>query len=88
MARLAVLAGVLVLLNLSDAALAQAAVVLKNGSPSTGDELREFLAVRLAEWKMPASITLVPDLPIGPTGKIQRRLLRERMSAAAAASTR
>jgi acyl-coenzyme A synthetase/AMP-(fatty) acid ligase len=30
----------------------------------------------------------VPDLPVGPTGKIQRRLLRERMSAAAAASTR
>jgi long-chain acyl-CoA synthetase len=65
-----------------------AAVVPKNGSLSTGDELRDFLAVRLAEWKMPASITLVPDLPIGPTGKVQRRLLRERMSAAAAASTR
>ena len=51
-------------------------------------ELSDFLSGRLAEWKMPASISIVPDLPLGPTGKIQRRLLRERMSAAAAALTR
>ena len=66
----------------------QAAVVLKAGSFPTGEDLCDFLSGRLAEWKMPASITVVPDLPIGPTGKIQRRLLRERMTAAAAALTR
>jgi long-chain acyl-CoA synthetase len=65
-----------------------AAVVLKAGSSATHEALSDFLSGRLAEWKMPASISIVPDLPLGPTGKIQRRLLRERMSAAAAALTR
>ena len=65
-----------------------AAVVLKAGRSATGEALCDFLSGRLGEWKLPASITLVTDLPIGPTGKIQRRLLRERMSAAAAALTR
>jgi len=58
-----------------------AAVVLKPGTFATADQLRAFLGDRLADWKAPASIAIERDLPIGPTGKVQRRLLRERVLA-------
>jgi long-chain acyl-CoA synthetase len=63
-----------------------AVVVLKPGAATTCAELRAFVAGRLAEWKVPGSIAVEDELPIGPTGKVQRRLLRERLGLVRAGS--
>jgi long-chain acyl-CoA synthetase len=52
-------------------------VVLKTDAATTVDDLRAFLLERLADWKIPDSIHLERELPLGPTGKVNRRLLRE-----------
>ena len=49
-----------------------AAVVLKEGSTVSAGELREFVAGRLADFKVPRHIAFVPEIPKGPTGKPQR----------------
>lgn len=52
-----------------------AAVVLKPGCAISEDELKAFLAARLASFKLPRSLWLVAELPRGPTGKILRAAL-------------
>ncbi len=49
-----------------------AAIVLREGA--TGDELaiREFAAVRLADFKVPRKIVFLPEIPKGATGKLMR----------------
>jgi long-chain acyl-CoA synthetase len=50
-----------------------AAVALKPGASATTDELRDFARDRVAAYKYPRHVWLVPELPKGPTGKILRR---------------
>ncbi len=50
-----------------------AAVTLKPGATATADELRNFARDRVAAYKYPRHVWLVPELPKGPTGKILRR---------------
>jgi long-chain acyl-CoA synthetase len=40
-------------------------------------ELREFARQRLSDYKVPELIFVLPLLPKGPTGKVQRRVLRD-----------
>jgi amino acid adenylation domain-containing protein len=49
-----------------------AAVVLQAGASITGAELREFVAGRLADFKVPRRIVFLDKIPEGPTGKPQR----------------
>ena len=49
-----------------------AAVVLAEGASATERELREFVAERLANFKIPRRIVFLEEIPKGPTGKIQR----------------
>jgi acyl-CoA synthetase (AMP-forming)/AMP-acid ligase II len=49
-----------------------AAVVLRDGQAVTERELREFAAVRLADFKVPRRIVFLPEIPKGATGKLQR----------------
>lgn len=49
-----------------------AAVVLREGKTATERELRDFAAVRLAEFKVPRKIVFVSEIPKGATGKLQR----------------
>ena len=44
---------------------------------ATEDELKTFLAPRMAAYKIPERIYFVPDLPKGLTGKVQRKSLKE-----------
>jgi acyl-coenzyme A synthetase/AMP-(fatty) acid ligase len=44
-------------------------------APPTLAELRAFALERLAAAKAPRELVLVADLPRGPSGKLQRRLL-------------
>ena len=57
-----------------------AAIVLKQGAQVTEDELRDFAAARLAEFKVPKQILMVDQIPKGPTGKLQRIGLADRLS--------
>ncbi|HTE47462.1 MAG TPA: acyl--CoA ligase, partial [Gemmatimonadaceae bacterium] len=49
-----------------------AAIVLKQGSEATDKELRQFAAVRLADYKVPKKILILTEIPVGATGKLQR----------------
>jgi acyl-CoA synthetase (AMP-forming)/AMP-acid ligase II len=49
-----------------------AAVVLREGQSATDKELREFVASRLADFKVPRKVLLLDEIPKGATGKLQR----------------
>lgn len=49
-----------------------AAIVLREGHSVDDRELRAFAAVRLADFKVPKKILIVKEIPVGPTGKLQR----------------
>ncbi len=56
-----------------------AAVVLRPGVTVSVSELRDFAAQRLARFKVPRRIEVVDVVPLGPTGKVQRVGLAERL---------
>jgi fatty-acyl-CoA synthase len=56
-------------------------VVLRQGMSATEDELIEFVGGRIARFKAPREI-LFEDLPKTSTGKIQKYILRRRLSGA------
>jgi acyl-CoA synthetase (AMP-forming)/AMP-acid ligase II len=56
-----------------------AAVVLTPASTVTERQIRDFAAERLAPFKVPRKIVLLDDLPKGPTGKLQRIGLAQRL---------
>ncbi len=60
-----------------------AAVVLREGSAASERELRDFVAGRLAQFKVPRRILLLPEIPKGPTGKMQRIGLAQRLGLSA-----
>jgi long-chain acyl-CoA synthetase len=53
-----------------------AVVVLRQGTRTTTEELRQFLKERVAPYKYPRRIRLVKELPKSPTGKVLRKILR------------
>jgi len=55
----------------------QACVVLKPGTSVREEELIQFMADRLAKFKVPKSVTFMDALPISAAGKILKRELRE-----------
>lgn len=48
------------------------AVVLNRGQSASEDELRTYLFERLAHFKVPTRILILPEIPKGPTGKVKR----------------
>jgi feruloyl-CoA synthase len=46
----------------------------------TPSELRAFMAPQLARHKLPREFVVVDRLPLGPSGKIQKRTLREMLA--------
>jgi long-chain acyl-CoA synthetase len=58
-----------------------AAVVLKPGAEASGTELSRFVKERIAAYKFPRIVHLVPELPLGPSGKVLKRELVRRYSA-------
>jgi acyl-CoA synthetase (AMP-forming)/AMP-acid ligase II len=53
----------------------QVGVVVVLRGEATPKELAAHCADRLAAFKRPARVTILPEIPKGPTGKIQRRTL-------------
>lgn len=57
-----------------------AAVVLREDSSVTEGELRELAFDRLADFKVPSQVVIVGEIPKGPTGKLQRIGLAEKLA--------
>jgi fatty-acyl-CoA synthase len=55
-------------------------VVKQKDATVTKEQLREFLEAKLVKWWVPDAIEFVDALPIGPTGKILKRQLREKFA--------
>jgi fatty-acyl-CoA synthase len=54
-----------------------AAVVLREGSSATGDELRDFLAPQFAKWWLPERFEFIEEIPKTSVGKFKKTDLRE-----------
>jgi acyl-CoA synthetase (AMP-forming)/AMP-acid ligase II len=63
-----------------------AAVVLRPDAEAAPRELRQFVAGRLADFKVPRQVLIVEQLPKGSTGKVQRIGLAEKLGLADPAS--
>lgn len=59
--------------------LAKAFIILKKGETATEEEIIRFTRDRMAKYKAPRSVEFVESLPQGPTGKILKRELRDRL---------
>jgi len=59
-----------------------AAVVLREGKTANEKELREFVAIRLADYKVPRKILILAEIPKGATGKLQRIGLAQKLGLA------
>ncbi len=51
-------------------------VVLKSGQTADPEEMRTFVRDRMAHFKVPKTVTFIPELPKTATGKIQKYVLR------------
>jgi acyl-CoA synthetase (AMP-forming)/AMP-acid ligase II len=56
-----------------------AAIVLRQGAVATDQDLRRFAAERLADFKVPRKILILEQIPVGPTGKLQRIGLAQKL---------
>jgi oxalate---CoA ligase len=61
---------------------AAAAVVLREGTTATERELRDFAATKLADYKVPRKVVILPEIPKGATGKLQRIGLAQKLGLA------
>jgi fatty-acyl-CoA synthase len=52
------------------------AVVLRPGAQATPEELREFLAARVAHWQLPENWTFIDEVPKTSVGKFDKKRLR------------
>ncbi len=57
-------------------------VVTKPGQTITADEVREFVKINLARYKVPRDVEVLDELPRTPTGKVLKRRLRDMHGAA------
>jgi len=54
-------------------------VQLKPGETATKEEYLAFLEGKIAKWWMPDDVLFVDDIPLGATGKIDKKLIRQRL---------
>jgi acyl-CoA synthetase (AMP-forming)/AMP-acid ligase II len=59
-----------------------AAVVLREGQAATERALQDFVASRVADFKVPRRILILPEIPKGATGKLQRIGLAQKLGLA------
>ena len=56
-----------------------AVIVLKEGAEAKDNEIREFVAEHLADFKVPRKVLIIDEIPKGATGKLQRIGLHEKL---------
>ncbi|MFF9184688.1 class I adenylate-forming enzyme family protein [Streptomyces misionensis] len=54
--------------------------VVEADAAVTLEEMRDFLSTRLAKYKIPRELVVVPSLPRTPSGKVQKHVLREQVA--------
>uniref|UniRef100_B0SYW4 3-methylmercaptopropionyl-CoA ligase n=1 Tax=Caulobacter sp. (strain K31) TaxID=366602 RepID=B0SYW4_CAUSK len=54
-------------------------VKLNDGETATKEEFLEFLRGKIAKWWMPDDVIFVDEIPLGATGKVDKKLIRQRM---------
>jgi len=54
-------------------------IKLKPGESEDKQEHLDFLQGKIAKWWMPDDVVFVDDIPLGATGKIDKKVVRERM---------
>ena len=62
-------------------AIVKAFIVLQPGNSPTAeleDEIRQHVRGRLAPYEYPREIEFIAELPMTTTGKVQRKVLRQR----------
>jgi acyl-CoA synthetase (AMP-forming)/AMP-acid ligase II len=59
-----------------------AAVVLRPGAKVTPKDIRQFAIGRLAAFKVPRQVQIVAEIPKGPTGKVHRVSLADKLGLA------
>jgi fatty-acyl-CoA synthase len=52
-------------------------VKLKDGETATKQEFIDFLDGKIAKWWMPDDVVFVDEIPLGATGKIDKKLIRQ-----------
>jgi fatty-acyl-CoA synthase len=52
------------------------AVVLREGSDTTLDQLRDFLADKVAKWQLPENWAVIQEVPKTSVGKFDKKRLR------------
>ncbi len=57
-------------------------MVLREGAQAVEKDLREFVATRLADFKVPRKILILAEIPKGATGKMQRIGLAQKLGLA------
>src|SRR5580693_1783873 len=55
-------------------------VRLKDGESATREEFLQYLDGKIARWWMPDDVVFVDDIPLGATGKIDKKLIRQRFA--------
>jgi fatty-acyl-CoA synthase len=60
-------------------------VVLRPGQTADPSALKSHVAARVAKWWTPDEVRIVDALPLGPTGKVLKRELRDRLATGVAA---
>ncbi len=58
------------------------ALILKEGLTASESEIRDYAAKRLADFKVPRRVLFLEEIPKGPTGKLQRIGLAEKLGLA------
>ena len=59
-----------------------AALILKDGASVNEKEIRKFASQRLTDFKVPRRVVFLEEIPKGPTGKLQRIGLAEKLGLA------
>jgi fatty-acyl-CoA synthase len=55
-------------------------VKLKDGASATKEEYLAFLDGKIAKWWMPDDVMFVDEIPLGATGKIDKKLIRQQLA--------
>ncbi|MBP7342424.1 MAG: long-chain-fatty-acid--CoA ligase [Smithellaceae bacterium] len=58
----------------------RACIILQDGCTMTDEEVRDYLADKLAKYKLPEFVEFMADFPRNPTGKILKKELKKRFS--------
>lgn len=56
-----------------------ACVIPKPGAAPTGDEIRAWLAARIAAYKVPSRVVLLDEFPLNSMGKVKKEALAEQV---------